>query len=409
MKDEKVELNEFVIANKYKFNDISQDSVTIEQVKKEENIVDIRKQFNGASFLTELKVFCDANNAVVVGKEGVVCIRNNKECITKQIESNLGLLRNVKPKYNEDFSVIESVEIFDDEGKVIKVDLVEGANNANKANENKNANVASVKDFDASKVDLAKISENEIASLSQMLDVERVKIDLSKCDNTLKGLIKPSNALPNEYNKIYFNTDVSNNKKISLSQPSFILLSNVDIALNAKSLPEAPSSQSNEASPIKVQINETTNTPIDTTEFNETKDFIPLTIVDFKGAQCQSTINVSSILFNTHRFVSNYPKPEYILSHLHGKQMIIHTVVVGSDESSKSSDVPFGEGLIFLLNSLENIPLCKSKYKNFNQAAFDKFYNEKKNNNEEFYEYDPVCCIKMGSSQIVKTTVAKTR
>lgn len=407
MKDEKVELNEFVIVNKYKFNDISQDSVTIEQVKKGENVVDIRKQFNGASFLTELKVFCDANNAVVVGKGGVVCIKNNKECITKIIESNLGLLRNVKPKYNEDFSVIESVEIFDDEGKVIKVDLVESSKKENKENDFKRSNVDSMKDLDSSKIDLSNISENEIASLSQMLDVERARIDLSKCDTTLRGLVKPSNGLPNEYNKIYFNTDFSTNKKISLSQPSFILLSNIDIAFNAKNLPETP--QNNETSPIKVQINETTNTPIDTAEFNEIKDFIPLTIVDFKGAQCQSTINVSSILFNTHRFVSNYPKPEYILSHLHGRQMVIDTIVVGSDESSKSSDVPFGEGLIFLLNSLENIPLCKSKYKNFNQAAFDKFYNQKKNNNEEFYEYDPVCCVKMGSAQMVKTTVSKTR
>ena len=114
----------------------------------------------------------------------------------------------------------------------------------------------------------------------------------------------------------------------------------------------------------KILLNDTASTPLSQDEFSQLNDFIPLTIVDFKGAQCQSIINVSSILYNAHRFVSNYPRPEYIFSHLHNKQMIIDNIIISSDESPKSNDIPFGEGLIFLLNSLENIPLCKEKYKN---------------------------------------------
>ena len=83
--------------------------------------------------------------------------------------------------------------------------------------------------------------------------------------------------------------------------------------------------------------------------FNKINDFIPLTIVDFKGAQSQNTINISSILFNDHRFVSNYPKPDYLFSHLQNNPMIIDNIVVSSDESPKSSDLPFGKGCVFLL------------------------------------------------------------
>ena len=89
--------------------------------------------------------------------------------------------------------------------------------------------------------------------------------------------------------------------------------------------------------------------------------------------------------------------------------MIIDNIIISSDESPKSNDIPFGEGLIFLLNSLENIPLCKEKYKNCTQEAFNKLNIDKRTNNEDFYEYDPVCYINMGTSQIVKTSVVKSR
>ena len=49
---------------------------------------------------------------------------------------------------------------------------------------------------------------------------------------------------------------------------------------------------------------------------------LPLNIYDFKGAQSQFSINVSNLLTGAHRFVSNYPKPEFIFSHINNEIMV---------------------------------------------------------------------------------------
>ena len=399
MKDGNVQLCQYDIKSEYKFNDISKETLSIVPIEQFAKI-DIRKQFDDSSFLTELKVLSDSKNEYVVGKGGIVVI-NDKEVTKKGFNSTVGLLRNVIPKYNSEYKSIESIDIYDDNGKIINVDIIDSNEKQLPSNDKKEEN----KTFTVSKLEIGKITEEEISSLSQMLDVERIKINLSKSDSTLKGLIKSSQSLPGEFNKIYYNTSLNLPKHIELSNKNFVILSEIDLVFNMKNISrEIPKTENQ-----KILLNDTTSTPLSQDEFSQLNDFIPLTIVDFKGAQCQSIINVSSILYNAHRFVSNYPRPEYIFSHLHNKQMIIDNIIISSDESPKSNDIPFGEGLIFLLNSLENIPLCKEKYKNCTQEAFSKLNIDKRTNNEDFYEYDPVCYINMGTSQIVKTSVVKSR
>ena len=89
--------------------------------------------------------------------------------------------------------------------------------------------------------------------------------------------------------------------------------------------------------------------------------------------------------------------------------MIVDNIIISSDVNKKSVDNPFGEGLIFLLNSLDCIDKAKEKFSEFNYTDFEKFINDKKENNEEIYEYEPVCYIKMDKNEIINSTLIKSK
>ena len=82
---------------------------------------------------------------------------------------------------------------------------------------------------------------------------------------------------------------------------------------------------------------------------------------------------MSNLITGAHRFVSNYPKPEFIFSHINNEIMIIDNIIISSDLIPKSIDLPFGEGLIFLMNSLDNLDKAKENFANFTYTDFEKF------------------------------------
>ena len=198
--------------------------------------------------------------------------------------------------------------------------------------------------------------------------------------------------------------------KMKLKKSQFVLFTEIDLVFNLKNnvFEKNPINITNK-SRTKNEYNEMVSKAITRDDLYNYKNLIPLTIYDYKGAQSQFSINVSNLVTGAHRFVSNYPKPEYLFSHLNNELMIVDNIIISSDVNKKSVDNPFGEGLIFLLNSLDSIDKAKEKFSEFNYTDFEKFINGKKEKNEEIYEYEPVCYIKMDKNEIVNSTLIKSK
>ena len=390
----------FNIKNKEKLNDIGKDSIIIEEIEDKEEI-DIKKNFESIEQnlnLSEVKIFKDLNYIYLFNKKGYLSIDNQEKIKPVKFEKEIPSFQQIIPQFNSKEEIYK-FEIYDECNIIDKI-----INNSQDKNEEIKIQ-QEPKNTDIEKLDINALSEREIILLSKMFDFQRANINLSNNPSNVKGIIKSQTENPNEYNKIYFN-NTSKKKTLYLSNNQFILLSNIDILLNPKIKLE---NKINDKTQIKQTLNPVENTALSMESFNKINDFIPLTIVDFKGAQSQNTINISSILFNDHRFVSNYPKPDYLFSHLQNNPMIIDNIVVSSDESPKSSDLPFGKGCVFLINSLESIPIAKRKYSNCKLSDFKKLYQSKVDNNEDFYDYDPVCFIDMGNNLMVKSNVVKKK
>ena len=397
---------------------------------KKSNIIIVAKQFSlsnsslkneikkisSGEFVTELKIFQDQKLLYILSKGGYISIsKDSRNIIEVRIFKNahpIDLLKRVFPVYNKNFTEIIQFMIYDevqslyinvkDEKKEIKEEVL--MDDINKS-----------EGLDLDQIDIKSLNKNEIENLTHLLDTEKIEIVLPKegdsihGNNEVKGLVKVEN---NYYNKIYFDINSKEKiiKSIKLKESKLVLSSEIDIAFNIKNnvLEKNPLNIANK-SLSKIEYNEIVSKPITKEELYNSKNFIPLTIYDYKGAQSQYSINVSNLVTGAHRFVSNYPKPEFLFSHLNNETMIIDNIIISSDLVQKSVDVPFGEGLIFLMNSLDSIDKAREKYANYNYSDFEKFLKEKKEKNEDLYEYDPVCYIKMGQNEIISSTLIKSK
>ena len=370
--------------------------------------------------ITELKIFQDENLLYILAKGGYISIsKKNKnivqEKIFKKIEQ-IGLLKRVVPLYDKSFKEIIEFIIYDEKQSVninVKTDKEEIKEEEIVGEATKD------EDLDLDQLNINSLSINEIENLSNFLDTEKIEIILPKngesininiCNNEVKGLTKIND---NYYNRIYFNI---NNKKgkikktIKLKKSKFVLSTDVEIAFNLKyNLIEKNPINIVKKSKTKIQYNEIISKAITKEDLYNYKNLIPLTVYDYKGAQSQYSINVSNLVTGAHRFISNYPKPEYLFSHLNNEIMIIDNVIISSDVIPKSVDNPFGEGLLFLMNSLDSIDKAREKFSSFTFSDFEKFINEKKTNNEDIYDYEPVCYLKMGENEIISSNLVKSK
>ena len=370
-------------------------------------------------FITELKIFQDEKFLYILGKGGFISISKKDRSIEErrmfQKIHKIDLLKRVEPIYDKNSKKIEEFIIYDEEQSVrIKVNKDEEEIKEEEIGDDLNKE----EKFDLNKINVNSLSIYEIENLSNLLDTEKIEIVLptegesinSNCHvNEIKGLVKVEE---NCYNKIYFNIDKIGKitKTLKLKKNNFVLSTDIDIAFNLKlDLMEKNPINITNKSRTKIQYNEIACKSITKDDLYNAKNIIPLTIYEFKGAQSQYSINVSNLVTGAHRFVSNYPKPEFLFCHLNNEIMTIDNIIISSDLHQKSIDIPFGEGLIFLMNSLENIDKAKEKFSSYTQSDFDKFINEKKESNEEIYEYEPVCYLKMGENEMISSTLLQTK
>ena len=379
----------------------------------------IQKICNG-EFITELKIFQDEKLLYILSKGGYISIsKENQNIIEEKMFNNsheIDLLKRVVPIYDKTFKEIIEFMIYD-ENQSITINI-KGEDKNMKKEEEIIDDMNKKEEFNLEQINIKSLNINEINNLSNLLDTQKVEIVLpnkggsintNNNDNEVKGLV---NVRDNYYNKIYFDVNKKGKiiKKIKLKKSLFVPSSDIDIVFNLKyNLLEKGPIVSNNKSINKIEYSELTSKKITKEDLYNYKNLIPLTIYDYKGSQSQYSINVSNLVTGAHRFVSNYPKPEFLFSHINNEIMIVDNIIISSDVLPKSVDMPFGEGLIFLMNSLDSIDKAREKYSSFNYTEFETFINDKKANNEDLYEYDPVCYIKMENNEMINTTLIKSR
>ena len=397
---------------------------------KKSNIIIVSKQFNLSDsslkneiqkiscgeYITELKIFQDEKLIYILSKCGFLSIsKESHNIVEERIFKNIhqiDLLKRVFPVYDKSFKEINQFMIYDevqslninikDDKKEIKEEIIIDDDYKGDG-------------FNLDQLDIKSLNINEIENLTHLLDTEKIEIILPRegesfnLNNEVKGLV---NVEDNYYNKIYFdlNKKGTTTKSIKLKTSKFVLSTEIDIAFNLRNnlLEKNPIVIDNK-SMMKIDYNEMVSKPLTKEDLYNYKKFIPLTIYDYKGSQSQYSINVSNLVTGAHRFVSNYPKPEFLFSHLNNETMIIDNIIISSDVVQKSVDIPFGEGLIFLMNSLDSIDKAREKYSSYNYSNFENFLKEKKEKNEDLYEYDPVCYIQMGQNQIISSSLIKSK
>ena len=378
------------------------------------------QKLSNTEFITELKIFQDEKNLYIVDKNGYIAISKTEKIIINEVnfelKNKIQFFKKVLPIYNKAANEIKNFIILD-EAQNIKIEVNEKKIKKEENNDKNEIKLEEKDDIglDISNIDLKKFKINEIENLSNLLCTGDIEMLLPKEENnSIKGI---TNLSENYYSKIYFDINKANTttQKIKFKNSQFILSTDLDIAFNLKSenalniTQEINSINITDKSLTKIDYNELVQKPLTKDELFNLKNLIPLNIYDFKGAQSQYAINVSNVLTGAHRFVSNYPKPEFIFSHLNNEIMIIDNIIISSDIEPKSIDSPFGEGLIFLMNSLDNIEKAKEIFANYTLLEFNKFIEQKKSSNEDLYEFEPVCYIKMDKNEIVKSSVLKNR
>ena len=366
--------------------------------------------------ITEIKIFQDEKLLYILAKGGYISIsKKDKNIVEEKIFKKIhqiDLLKRVVPIYDKDYKEIKEFIIYDEVQSIninVKKDEEEIKEEEIDVSTNKS------EEIDLNEIDINLFSINEIENLSSLQDIEKIEIILPKKgesinnNNDVKGLV---NVKDNYYNKIYFNINNKGKitKTIKLKKSNFVLSTDIDIAFNLKyNLIEKNPIITTNKSRSKLQYNELTTKSITKEDLYNYKNIIPLTIYDFKGAQSQFSINVSNLVTGAHRFVSNYPKPEFLFCHLNNEIMLIDNIIISSDTKPQSIDLPFGEGLIFLMNSLDSIDKAKEKFSKYNYSDFEKYIKDKKDNNEDIYEYEPVCYLKMDNNEIISSNIIKPK
>ena len=407
--EQKIEILTFDINNKFKFDSIFNKSLTIVLNNKQElkniKIKEEIEKINKDEFLTDIKIFADNEKILIVTKSVFLTInkKNNYNLICKKLsEEQIKNFKRINTIYNEN-EQIKKLEIYDENLKIVDLNLEENKNyNKNISYDSNNEII-----IDLDKININDFTENEIDSFAENLDFEKVDLNLSKNPN-LNGLTK-SHKNNNFYNKFYYNSNKINNLTITLNEPKSIISIELNLLFNLQNTNILNNNNNNTSTKKNFSLDLITNS-FDETELFKLNNLIPLTVYDFKGAQSKLSINISRMLITNQRFISNYPKPEYIFTHLNQKSFIVDNIIIGSDINPKSTDYPFGEGLIFITNNIENINIAKEKYSDIKYEELKNILKEKNDKNEDLFEFDPICYVKMNNEfEYFKTSLYKKR
>jgi len=398
-----ITVNYFKIKNLSKVNNMNIRSIDLEL-----------KRFNLNScflneFPTELKILKDLKFTYIIDQTKIRKFNIEMDLTDVKDFNSIGLFKKIEPIYDKNL-ILKSVKIYDDINKFTEVFLDDNKKNSRISNDkNINSNINNSCEF-IRKFNSENLEINEIEFLSELLNFEKVDLSLN-CRNKY-SIIKGSNSISSK--KIFVDLKGSSNNTNNKFDLEFInkvplVISKIIVYLSTKNKTLKTLNYNAEDlfihTPKNVFNLKEMNSVLENK--NDLHDLIPITVTDFKGAQFQQFINVSSIIFGKN-FTSNYFKPEFLFSHIHEKMMSINSVVLGSELNSKTGEIPFGEGLLFLINDLDSINLAH-EFTHFDLSSFSNFVRNKEIRKEEFFEWEPVAYVNMGEKEYIRTKLYEKR
>ncbi len=403
-----ITLNHFKIKNSTKANNMNLKSLDLEITKFNLNGFFINE------FPTELKILKDLKFTYIIDQERIRKFNVEMDLISVKNFQSIGLFKKIEPIYNKNL-ILKSVKIYDDVSKFIEVSIDDNVNDNNNKNSNEQNTFSNQlnknnRSNDIYQIQPENMEKNEIEYLCELFNFDKVELKLNHRNKY--NIIKGSSSISSK--KIFVNLKNLNENSINKVEINFtndvpLVLSNINFYISSKnktlkSINYYSEDLFNNLSENRLNLKEM-NTVLDNK--NDLHDLIPLTVADFKGAQFQQYINVSSIIFGKN-FTSNYFKPEFLFTHIHEKTMSINSVVIGSELTSKTFEIPFGEGLLFLLNDLDSVNLAH-EFTHFDFNTFGNFIKTKGLKKEEFFEWEPVAYVFMGEKEYIRTKIYETR
>lgn len=404
-----ITINRFKIKNKPKHGNIIMKSLTYEYLTYNLN------DFFLNEFPTELKIINDLTQTYIIDQSKIRIFDEGFNLIRIKEFERIGLFKRIEPIYDKDLA-LASIKIFDDINKFNEIYL---DNDYHLSRQNlstfSNNMLQNYYSNNVSKIEVDQLENNEIAFLSNLLHFEKINLQLGNRQkysiiNIHDSLTSKKIFVDLSYMKSEIKKDRNNNNiKIDFENNVPLVISNINFYLRSKNKSLKTLNYFSEhilkQSSQNIFDFKEMNTELDNR--NELNNLIPITVADFKGAQFQQFINVSSIIYGKN-FTSNYHKPEFLFMHIHEKIMSVNSVVVGSELISKTGEIPFGEGLLFLINDLDSISLAH-EFVHFNFNSFCNFVRGKKEKKEEFFQWEPSAYINMSEKEFIRTKIYESR
>ena len=246
------------------------------------------------------------------------------------------------------------------------------------------------------------------------------------CRKYPSGILKTFGAIPSRFEKLtesyskFFLSLQGESRKVlefELSRPTSLLSVNIDLQFDKKSQ-EAVKDEKDFFEKLHKYITTRESEPTEETQivspslkekkpvmpmltFSEGEvatpsggtgnNYLPLTVVTFKGASFNEKFPVSRMLVpNSDVFLSNYPNTEFIFQHLHEKTITVQSVTVRSNfRPHANGGYPIGSGLIFTSNHLAHFDMT-TPFHDMNHQEYQTWLQERMKSDKELEPWEPV-------------------
>ena len=203
-------------------------------------------------------------------------------------------------------------------------------------------------------------------------------------DSNLEISLAQPTSLTNLEISIYFDFLRENKLQTQEQERTFISsLSKDKQESTGSSGQEKPLPQAEKSSESQLSV-------LNMAEGDSSSKLLALTITSFKGASLNEKHSVARILSpNNDVFCANYPDSEFIFENLHGKSMLVKSVVIQSKlKATEKFSAPIGSGLIFTADYLSHL----SQTTPFHKMKHEDFLEWTKNRSEvsEIQPWEPV-------------------
>ena len=392
---------------------------TLNVVGYVDEMVNVDEMFKERNFVIDLKMCADDKKICIASSNKVVVVNyqsGNKEKVIA-LKEDVGLIKKMNYKLNITGEYIVSIGICNDKGSITCVNVEGGDNDDKKGCDNGNDCI------DVDKLSIDDVSEKDLELLVNWyyISVRNADINVAKSDKNVKGIIHSDNN-NSLYNKVYFTIDNDNNNDttcynsvstLSLTQPCNV--SSLELQLTFKALNDMNDNTSTNTNIQSSSPSSSTVTFPYTTSFPVKKEFKhcitnchPIKILSIKTAITPSN-DLGNLFTSKKQPIIFSPKAELIFQSLNNEQCSSNTILISSPLKSQNKEQPFGEGFVFLCNSIETIEHAKKLYSSLTYTEYEKLCKHKSTTKEQWYEYEPVCYIKMGSTEYISITLSSQR